>query len=83
MRIRGHAVQLDMATSRQEREAGSYLFFELAAGPPEESSEAPVEPELRPMVPDEIEDGANRLARTSPEAAPELLKEQGRAVSRA
>ena len=57
--------------------------FDVAAGTAEQGAVAAVEAELLAVGADEVEHGAERLARRLAQASPELLEEQGRALGRA
>lgn len=77
------AVELHVASSRQEREALLDLPHQVLAGAAEQRAQAAVEPELATMLADEVEHRAQQLAIRAAQAAAELLDEQRRAVGRA
>ena len=72
-----------MAARREEGKPGLHLLLDVPARPAEERLESPVEAELAPVLADEVEDQARGLASVLPQAAAELLEEQGGAVRRA
>ena len=76
-------IELHVAAGGKEREAGLDLVDQVLPASAEKGAEAPVEAKLVAVAPDEVEDRAHRLPRGTPQPAPQLLEEQGRAVCRA
>ena len=72
-----------MAAGRQERELLLHGSLDVAAGAAEQRPVAAVEAELLAVRADEVEDGAERLARGLAQPSAELLEEQRRALGRA
>jgi hypothetical protein len=73
-----YRIELHVAARGQEREARLDLSGEVLAAPSQEGSEPAVESKFRPVVPDEVQHGADRLPVSEPQPAAQLLKEQGR-----
>jgi hypothetical protein len=78
--LASHRVQIDRASGWQERESTLDLMEELLPRPADQSPEAPIEPELTPVVRHEVEHRADGLPLGASESTTELLKKQGRAL---
>ena len=76
-------VELHVAAGGQERELQLHGPLDVSAGAAEQRPVAAVEAELLAVGADEVEHGAERLARCLAQAAAELLEEQRRALGRA
>src|SRR5699024_4621812 len=70
-----HPVELDVAPSREEGEAGLHLPLELRARAAEQRAVAAVEAEAPVLLADEVEDAEDGLALCDAQPAPELLQE--------
>ena len=81
--LRGLLVELHVAPRRQKRELELHGSLDLPARASEQGPEAPVEAELPAVDPDEVEHGAERLARRLSQPAAELLKKERGALGRA
>ena len=73
-------VEHDLTARRQEREALLDLTLQRLSANAGHRSKTLIEPELTALVPDEIQRGQYGLASGKPQAAPELLQEDGRAL---
>src|SRR5690606_13474126 len=80
--LRGHRVQLHMASARQVWETLFDSALDLFTAPAQKSGVAAVHPKLFAVLSDKVQHGANALAGLAPQPAPKLLQEYRGAVSR-
>ena len=80
--LAGDGIEDDLAARRQERETLLNLTLQRLAADAGHRAETLVEPELAPLVSDEIQRCEHSLAARQPQAAAQLLEEDGRAFRR-
>ena len=67
------AIQLHMATRREEGKAGGDLFLQFSSRTAEKCQQPTVESKFLAMLTDKIEYGAEILSRAAPQSSAQLL----------